>query len=364
MERYIVIGAGILGASTAYHLAKNGKKVILIDKTDHGEATRAAAGIISPWLSQKRNPKLYNVIEEGANYYPALVKELNQLGVHVTSYSQVGSLYLHKSDNKLDIMVNDATERRETAPEIGEVSMFSGQDVEQFVPIMSERMGAVHISGGAKVNADEFRYALIEGAQKYGVEVIEGEAQLKEGKQVNVHVNGETYTGKKVIVTNGAWAEQLLDEIGVKFKVKSTKTQILYLEMPNQDTTSWPVIMLPNNKYIVGYHNHRVAVGAEHEENNDFDPSVSAGSVYDILKTTFKYAPGLREANFIESRVGFRPSTSHVHPVFGALPQNQNMIIANGLSASGITSGPFLGSEITKHILGQETVLNAMDYQF
>ncbi|GAE45963.1 D-amino acid dehydrogenase small subunit [Mesobacillus boroniphilus JCM 21738] len=55
MKKYVVIGAGILGTSTAYHLAKEGKSVIIIDREEPGQATDAAAGIICPWLTQRRN---------------------------------------------------------------------------------------------------------------------------------------------------------------------------------------------------------------------------------------------------------------------------------------------------------------------
>ena len=55
MKEFIVIGAGILGASTAYHLARAGVVVTVVDRNDPGQATDAAAGIICPWLSQRRN---------------------------------------------------------------------------------------------------------------------------------------------------------------------------------------------------------------------------------------------------------------------------------------------------------------------
>ena len=45
MKSYIVVGSGILGASTAYHLAKAGAKVTIVDRQDLGQATDAAAGI-------------------------------------------------------------------------------------------------------------------------------------------------------------------------------------------------------------------------------------------------------------------------------------------------------------------------------
>lgn len=62
-----VVGGGIAGASTAYHLAKAGKKVTIIDSKAKGQATAAGAGIISrgcpnvsgsslilPWLKRVR----------------------------------------------------------------------------------------------------------------------------------------------------------------------------------------------------------------------------------------------------------------------------------------------------------------------
>ncbi|GEL78471.1 NAD(P)/FAD-dependent oxidoreductase [Tenuibacillus multivorans] len=360
MKPYIVIGAGILGASTAYHLTKKGAKVLLIDKKDEGEATRVAAGIISPWLSQKKNDKLYQVIKNGARYYPGLIRQLSEDGITETSYGRVGSIHLHKNEEKLDKMVKDASHRRETAPEVGDISILTSEEVAGHVPIMADRMGAVHVSGGARVNGDTFRATLVAGAKKHGAEVLKGEAEIVD--QATVRVGDQTYSGEKLIVTNGAWAERLLKQVGVEFKVKSQKTQILHLELPHQDPSKWPAIMLPNNKYIVGFSNHKVFVGSSHRDNDDFDSTSSASGVYEILKTAFKFAPGLEEAQFIESRVGFRPMTPLQYPVLGPLPGQEKIIVANGLGASGITSGPFLGAELSRFILDEDTILDFKNY--
>ena len=86
MPKVIVIGAGILGASTAYHLAKNGAEVIVVDRKDKGQATDAAAGIICPWLSQRRNKAWYALAKAGARFYPNLIEELNKDGETNTGY--------------------------------------------------------------------------------------------------------------------------------------------------------------------------------------------------------------------------------------------------------------------------------------
>ncbi len=95
MNKYIIIGAGILGASTAYHLAKAGADVTVIDRRDEGQATQAAAGIVCPWLSQRRNQAWYQLAKSGAAYYPQLIAELENAGETNTGYAQVGALSVY-----------------------------------------------------------------------------------------------------------------------------------------------------------------------------------------------------------------------------------------------------------------------------
>lgn len=79
MNKVIVIGAGILGASAAYQLSKLGAEVIIIDRKDVGQATDAAAGIICPWLSQRRNKAWYRLAKAGASFIRHLFKSWKRL---------------------------------------------------------------------------------------------------------------------------------------------------------------------------------------------------------------------------------------------------------------------------------------------
>lgn len=99
MNQIIIIGAGILGASTAYQLAKSGAKVIVIDRMDKGQATDAAAGIVCPWLSQRRNKAWYALAKGGAKFYPNLISDLEKDGEQNTGYARVGAISIH-SDQK------------------------------------------------------------------------------------------------------------------------------------------------------------------------------------------------------------------------------------------------------------------------
>ena len=89
--RVIVVGAGILGASAAYHLARAGAKVVLLDDAREGRATAAGAGIVCPWASANEDPDWYAIAAGGARFYPGLVQALADLGEADLGYRRVGA---------------------------------------------------------------------------------------------------------------------------------------------------------------------------------------------------------------------------------------------------------------------------------
>ncbi len=364
MQKIIVIGAGILGASTAYHLAKLGAEVTLIDRHDPGQATEAAAGIVCPWLSQRRNKAWYKLAKGGAGYYPDLIAQLEADGEKDTGYKRVGAISLHTDSTKLEQMAERARKRREDAPEIGEITILSPSDTKNLFPPLSEEFGSVHISGGARVNGRALRDALIRSAKKYGTTFLKGDASIvfKDNKVMGGKIAETTLLADQVIVTAGAWSKELLQPLGIDFLVKPQKAQIVHLAMPDTDTNSWPVVMPVHNQYILTFENGRVVVGSTHENEAGFDNRVTAGGIHEILSKALEVAPGLANSSFLETRVGFRPFTPGFLPVVGAIPHLEGIYIANGLGASGLTSGPYLGAELAKHVVGKQTEIDFSHY--
>ncbi|WP_345244064.1 FAD-dependent oxidoreductase [Pontibacillus salipaludis] len=364
MKSYIVVGSGIMGASTAYHLAKQGVPVTVVDRQDEGQATDAAAGMVCPWLSQRRNKAWYQLVKNGARYYPELVRELEGDGQTDTGYKRVGALKLHTDDAKLDKIVTLAEKRREDAPEIGEIKKLTREETKAMFPPISEEYAAVYVSGGARVDGRALRNALIKGAQKHGARILYGDATLSfEGATVTgVNVDGDFLSGEKVIVTGGAWSKEMLEPLGVQFLVSSQKAQIAHISISETNTSEWPVIMPPTNKYVLPFESGRIVMGATHEENEDFNNHVTAGGLHDIFSQLLPIAPGLKNGTFVESRVGFRPYTPGFLPVIGNVPGFDHLLVANGLGASGLTSGPYLGFELANLALSRPSGIDLTPY--
>lgn len=364
MKRFIVIGAGILGASTAYHLAKTGEMVIVVDRQDAGRATDAAAGIICPWLSQRRNKAWYSLAKKGAAFYETLIGNLKEDGETETGYKRVGTVSLHTVQDKLIKMEERAVQRRADAPEIGSVRQLTATETSTLFPPLSEEFSSVHVSGAARVNGRALRQSLVNAAKKYGATFIVGSANIEhtDSKVTGVSVEGVLYEADCVIVTAGAWANQLLTPLGIHLQLTAQKAQIVHLQLEQEETENWPVVMPPNDQYILAFENGKVVIGATHEDDKNFDCRVTAGGLHEVLDKAISVAPGLADSTFIEARVGYRPFTPNFLPIIGEVQDYTGLYLANGLGASGLTVGPFLGEQLAKLVLGKEVSIDLSLY--
>lgn len=359
MSSYIVVGGGILGASTAYHLAKKNVQVTLVDRKDLGQASEAAAGIICPWISQRRNKKWYELVRNGAKYYKKLVEELEALGETSTGYKRVGAIALQNDEKKLHKMLERALEKRVNAPEIGELKLLSAEETRKLFPLVSEDYSSLYVEGAARVDGRAMRDALISGAQKLGANVVYGNATLSEGTLL---VDGEPVEANRIILTTGAWGNELPQTLDIDLKVSFQKAQIMHFRIENNATGDWPVVLPPSNQYMLAFDHGKIVAGTTYEENTGYDFRVTEAGKKELIEKSTSIAKILETARIEEVRVGFRPYTPEFLPIIGKLPGFEWIYFANGLGASGLTAGPFIGAELARLAIGEKTVLDLSAY--
>ena len=71
------------GATAAYYLAKESDLEVTIFDHGQGQATKAAAGIISPWFSKRRNKAWYKMARLGADFYVDLLADIEKSGQEI-----------------------------------------------------------------------------------------------------------------------------------------------------------------------------------------------------------------------------------------------------------------------------------------
>jgi len=363
MKSLIIIGGGILGASTAYEAAKAGAKVVLIDRADAGQATGAAAGIVCPWISQRRNKAWYHLAKSGAKHYPDLITELENLGETETGYKQVGIVSIHE-DSKLDKMEAKARERKEDAPEMGIIERLSAEQTKALFPHAGTEYGSLYVSGAARVDGRSVRDALISAARKLGAEIVAGDARLlvENNRVIGAETEQRQFYADSIVSAGGAWAPELFKSLGLKMDVVPQKAQILELQLEETETGSWPVAMVPFGQYIVPFAGGRIIAGATHENDAGFDTKLTAGGIHHILDKVLDMVPGLASAELTGASTGFRPSTLSALPFIGQVPGHDNLFAANALGSSGLTAGPFLGAQLAKLAMGSTVDIEMNDY--
>lgn len=343
MSQFTVIGGGIIGASTAYHLVKKGHDVTVYDRNDRGNATGASAGIINPWVSQRRNKKWYRLVTQAARYYPAFIKQLEDETGAETGYIRRGSISLFKDDDVQELAFNRISKKKPDAPEMGEVKMVSREEIKNYHPHLSDKYSGVYVEGGAQVKGALLRKALKTAFIKAGGTWLEETAPEK--------TNGMT------IYATGAWGS----EQGYDPAITHQRSEVLHFKVEESEVVKTPVVMALGPIYIVEMGDNEFAVGTTHQKTDSYDVTPS--------EENYQYLRGLAERYFPDSEltdirmmVGFKPYTRDFLPFIGHV--DDNTFVINGAGATGLTAGPVIGHEVAGFLSGEATGLDLNDYSY
>ncbi|SFL58373.1 D-amino-acid dehydrogenase [Gracilibacillus orientalis] len=345
MSTFTVIGGGIAGASIAYHLAKTGNTVTVFDRSDNGQATSASAGIICPWVSQRRNKKWYRLVQEGARYYPDFIQELEETTKQSTGYIRSGAICLFKDDRIQQLAYERISAKQEASPEMGEVRKLTKAEVKEMHPHLTTAYPAVFVEGGGQISGDSLLSALKEGIRLHG------------GKWIQQDVKPEDGEGT-VIYTAGAWASECYQLPLVRHQ----RAELLHLKLENEyHKNETPVVMGLGPMYIVGTDTKQFAIGTTHEDTTDFTVAPSEENQQYLHNEATRYFP---ETNIQDQfmAVGLRPFTRDSLPYIGWT--KDHVFAVNGLGSSGLTAAPVIGREVAAYLTDKETVLNLDDYAY
>jgi D-amino-acid dehydrogenase len=352
--RFVVVGGGVVAAGVAYHLARRGASVVIVEGDQAGTATNAGAGIICPWTAPL-DGACYRLCCEGARHYPELLTMLADDGEAETGYARVGALWVAEQPEAVHVMAALLRSRRPGAPEIGEVTALVPGEPARMFPPLAPGLAGVWIAGGARIDGRAVRDSLLRAAARRGARRVPGIATLDRtaDRVTGVTVGGDRIGADAVVVAAGAWTAQVCAGLGMRLPVGPQRGQIVHSRLPGTDTAAWPVVLSDRDPYLVTFPAGRVVLGATREDAG-FQYHATVGGVGDLLAGAAGLAPGLREAELLETRVGFRPVTSDGRPLLG--PVANGLIVAAGHGPEGLTAGPWSGLAVALLALGQPPV--------
>lgn len=355
MKKVAIVGAGIVGATAAYYLSKEADIEVTVFDFGHGQATKAAAGIISPWFSKRRNKVWYKMARLGADFYVDLLADIEKSGQKVDFYQRSGVFLLKKDESKLEELYQLALQRRDESPLIGKLAILDQESASKLFPGLKGFERLLYASGGARVDGQLLVSRLLDASQ---VKVVKKEVSLTpllSGYQIDNQMFDQ------VILSTGAWLGHILEPLGYEVDVRPQKGQLRDYQV-DLDMASYPVVMPEGEWDLIPFPGGKLSLGATHENDMGFDLTVDKNLLQQMAEAANPFYPSLKDAVLSGERVGIRAYTSDFSPFFGQVPNLSGVYTASGLGSSGLTTGPIIGYHLAQMLQGRKGVLDPADY--
>lgn len=356
MKTIAIIGGGIVGTTAAFYLSKAGHCVHVYDDNT-GQATQAAAGIICPWLSQRRNKIWYTLASNGAIFYETLLTDLTSEGLATDFYRQTGAVVIKNTPSALEKLVSIVTERKEMVPQIGNMRVLSQTDWETLYPEFTPQSQALFVSGGAVLDGKSCVNTLKQACAHYRFKWIN--QRITDLKKIQQDYD-------TVILATGAWLPELLKPFGLNVDVRGQKGQLLTVTLSHKNTAHYPVFMPTGEFDLLPFENGKWVIGATHENEAGYDLTPTPELLEQMKTTASHFLPELAHVPIDTIRVGTRAYTSDFTPFFGKVSQLENVYVASGLGSSGLTSGAYIGYllalMVNQHTLPLDTSVYTPDH--
>ncbi|WP_412990339.1 NAD(P)/FAD-dependent oxidoreductase [Pediococcus siamensis] len=354
MKKIAIIGGGIVGATAAYLLSKEpGYAVTLFDQ-ETGQATKAAAGIISPWLSKRRNQKWYALASDGAHFIAQLAQET---GMSPQTYLQSGTIVTRKDPQALDALEALAHERRQSVPMMGKIERLTRTQIKERMPLVTADLQGVFISGGARIDGQRFVADLLKLSQQNGSQIWHEKVMLKNDQ--TVQTTHQDLTFDVILLCAGAGVNELLAPLGYEVTVHPQKGQLIELKVPTYPEDQYaPVLMPEGEKDFMPIGNGRLIIGATHENEPEFDLEFTQEAFDELVASAQRMDANIHKSDLLATRVGTRAFTDDFSPFFGWLPENSHVLVASGLGSSGLTTGPLVAKLMTTMLTQQTSYAN------
>ena len=347
----VVIGGGVMGASTAYHLALRGVRdvVLLESQSFFGQgATGKCAGGIRYQFSTAINVRLSQIS------LPMLRRFEEETGQPIDLRWPGYMLLATTEENIAEFRRNVALQHSLGVP----TEWLTGDEVRRRVPQLAadDVLAATYHAGDGIADPNGVVAGYISAGRRLGVRAF-NDAPVTGMEVANDRVTAViTPHGRvaceTVVNAAGPWAALVSEMAGVPLPIIPVRRQMLTTApLPELDPDFPFVIDFARSLYF-----HREGEGLLTGMSNPnqapgFDESIDDEWELTHLEAAVERLPLLAHARLLARWAGLYEVTPDAHPIIGRIPQRPNFIVVAGYSGHGFMHGPVAGLLVSEIIL-------------
>ena len=356
----VVIGGGIVGCSTAYHLGKLGwtDTVLLERRKLTSGTTFHAAGLVGQLRTSANITQLLG-------YSVDLYRRLEQETGLQTGWKMNGGLRLACNAERWTEVKRQAT----TAHSFGlEMHLLTPQEAQDLWPLMTidDLVGAAFLPTDGQANPSDITQSLARGARMAGVKIFEDTPVtriiVEDGRIRGVETPQGRIDCEKVVICAGQWTRTLAATVGVNVPLVSVEHQYMVTERIAGVTPNLPTLRDPDR---LTYWKEEVGglVWGGYEPNPVpwAVKGIPEGFHFELLTSDFDHfgqfmeqaigrVPALETAGIKQLINGPESFTPDGNFILGEAPEQRNLFIGAGFNAFGIASGGGAGMALAEWV--------------
>ncbi len=344
----VIIGAGVIGCSTAYHLARMGitdVAVVEMDQAGSGSSSKSAS-----MLSLQFCPDELSV--QMAKYSYARYMQFEQeLGVPI-DFKKIGwlsvatpasagpllakSKLLQSQGVETDILSPEEIKRR--YPEINTEDLVLGAWGPDDGPFDSHM-----IVWGYIKRASEMSVRLHQDARATGIRVRHGRVEGVDTTQGYIATH-------RVVNAGGPWAIEIGRWIGVEIPIRNSARSILVTRPLPDIPSTYPFVEDVTVEWYFRPEGPGVLMGMGAQPVTDLNVQFSPEMMNEMMDAAVQRVPVLEKASMLTGWTGIRPLTLDDHPILGPASSVDGFILNCGWGGKGIIQAPIAGQLVAEYI--------------